>query len=238
MERLPNDWLTQGIVDFEYKKYVLLAYLKTVKSSFGKVQLYPFLGDLVFHYRNLLAIKENKALLRESFPKEISLEEFQRLELNYRQMVEDDAVMSELESILEFAIPHIKESLQEGSVIYELVESKCEISPIGVTPLYAKEGYLFVTQPPEKETSIYRYQMSIFEKSDEQLRSLNTLYVGSMPRSLTNTYERIKLDLIKQYQDLPNPATYLILSKMKFPFSETLMPVAKRLFVKHLSQAA
>jgi hypothetical protein len=238
MERLPNDWLTQGIVDFEFKKYVLLAYLKTVKNSFGKVQLYPFLGDLVFHYRNLLAIKENKALLRESFPKEISLEEFQHLELNYRQMVEDDAVMSELESILEFAIPQIKGSLQEGSVIYELVESKCEISPIGVTPLYAKEGYLFVTQPPEKETNIYRYQMSIFEKSDEQLRSLNTFYVGSMSRSITNTYERIKLDLIKQYQDLPNPATYLILSRMKFPFSETLMPVAKRLFVKHISNAA
>lgn len=235
MERLPNDWLTQGLVDFEYKKYVLLAYLKTVKGSFSKVQLYPFLGDLVFHYRNLQAIKANKALLRESFPKEISLEEFQRLELNYKQIIEDDAVMSELESILEFAIPQIKESLQEGSAIYELVESKCEISPIGVTPLYANEGYLFVTQPPEKETNIYRYQISIFEKSDEQLRSLNTSFVTSMQRSMANTYEQIKLNLIKQYQDLPNPATYLIVSKMKFPFSETLMPVAKRLFVKHLS---
>ena len=80
--------------------------------------------------------------------------------------------------------------------------------------------------------------MSIFENSDEQLRSLNTFYVRSMSRSFTNTYERIKLDLIKQYQDLPNPATYLILSRMKFPFTETLMPVAKRLFVKHLLNAA
>ena len=123
-------------------------------------------------------------------------------------------------------------------MIYELVESKCEISPIGVTPLYAKEGYLFVTQPPEKETNIYRYQVSIFEKSDEQLRSLNTVFVASIERSVSNSYERIKLDLIKQYQDLPNPATFLILSKMKFPFAETLMPVAKRLFVKHISHAA
>jgi hypothetical protein len=238
MERLPNDWLTQGLVDFEYKKYVLLAYLKTVRNSFSKVQLYPFLGDLVFHYRNLIAIKENKSLLRDSFPKEISLEEFNRLELNYRQMIEDDAVMNELESILEFAIPQVKESLQEGSVIYELVESNCEISPVGVTPLYAKEGYIFVTQPPERETNIYRYQMSIFEKSDEQLRALNTFFIASVECGISQTYERIKLDLIKQYQDMPNPATYLILSKMKFPFTETLMPVAKRLFVKHLSQAA
>lgn len=238
MEKLPNDWLTQGLVDFEYKKYVLLAYLQTVKGSFSRVELYPFLGDLVFHYRNLLAVKENKTLLRESFPKEISLEEFQKLELSYRQLIEDDAVMSELESIIEFAIPQIKDSLQEGSVIYELVESNCEIAPVGVTPLYAKEGYLFVTQPPEKETNVYRYQMSIFEGSHEQLRSLNTHFIACVERSPMNTYEQLKLALIKQYQDLPNPATFLILSRMKFPFSETLMPVAKRLFVKHISQAA
>lgn len=238
MEHLSKDWLTQGLIDFEYKKYVLLAYLKSAKTSFSRVELYPFLADLVFHYRNLLAVKENKALIRESFPKEISLEEFKKLEISYRAMVEDDNMMNELESIIEFALPRINNSLKEGSVIYELVESQCEIAPIGVTPLYSKEGYLFVTQPPEKETNVYRYQVSIFEQSQEQLRSLNTTFIESVPRTTGNTYERIKLDLVKKFRDLPNPATYLILSRMKFPFAETLMPVAKRLFVKHISKAA
>lgn len=236
MEKLPQDWLTQGLIDFEYKKYLLLAYLQTVKKSFGRVELYPFLGDLIFHYRNLLAVKENKTLIRESFPKELSMEEFKKLELRYRELVEDDAVMNELESIIEFALPQIKESLQEGSVIYEYVESNFEIQPVGVTPLYANEGYLFVTQPPEKETSVYRYQVSIFEDSREKLRSLNTRFVESVDKNPANTYERIKLDLIKRYRDLPNPAAFLVLSKLKIPFTETLMPVAKRLFVKHISQ--
>ena len=238
MENLQKDWLTQGLIDFEYKKYVLLAYLNTVKNSFDRVELYPFLSDLVFHYRNLAAVKENKTLIRDSFPKEISLEEFKRLELSYTKMVEDDAMMKELENIIEFAIPRLKNSLQEGSGIYELVESKCEINPVGVTPLYAKEGYLFVTQPPEKETNVYRYQVSIFEQSHEQLRSLNTEFIERFPTTITNTYENIKLELVRRYREMPNPATYLILSKMKFPFTETLMPVAKRLFVKHISNAA
>lgn len=238
MEKLSKDWLTQGLIDFEYKKYLLMAYLQTVKNSFGKVELYPFLADLVFHYRNLQAVKENKALLRDSFPKELSVEEFKKLELSYREMIEDDGVMSELETIINFALPQIKDSLQEGSVIYEYVESQCEISPVGVTPLYAKEGYLFVTQPPEKETNIYRYQMSIFEGAHEQLRSLNTEFIERVEKSPSNTYERLKLELIRKFRDLPNPAAYLILARMKFPFTETLMPVAKRLFVKHISQAA
>jgi hypothetical protein len=238
MEKLSKDWLTQGLIDFEYKKYVLLAYLQTVKKSFSKVELYPFLADLVFHYRNLVALKENKSLFRESFPKELSLEEIKKLELSYRELIEDDRIMNELESIIEFAIPQINDSLKEGSMIYEYVESNLEISPIGVTPLYANEGYLFVTQPPEKETNVYRYQVSIFEDSKEQLRSLNTQFIESVDKNLLNTYERIKLDLIKKYKDLPNPAAFLMLSKLKVPFSETLMPVAKRLFVKHISQAA
>lgn len=238
MEKLSKDWLTQGLIDFEYKKYVLLAYLQTVKKSFGKVELYPFLADLVFHYRNLVAVKENKVLIREAFPKELSLEEIKKLELSYRELVEDDRIMNELESIIDFALPHIKSSLQEGTVIYEYVESNLEISPVGVTPLYANEGYLFVTQPPEKETNVYRYQVSIFEDSKEQLRSLNTQFVESVNKNMLNTYERIKLDLIKKYKDLPNPAAFLMLSKLKVPFTETLMPVAKRLFVKHISQTA
>ncbi len=238
MDHLQKDWLTQGLIDFEYKKYVLLAYLNTVKNSFGRVELYPFLGDLVSHYRNLVAVRENQVLIRDSFPKEISLEELNKLELSYKKIVEDDKMMQELESILEFAIPQIKNSLQEGSGIYELVESQCEIAPIGVTPLYAREGYMFVTQPPEKETNVYRYQVSIFEQSHEQLRSLNTEFIECIPTTFTNTYENIKLDLVRKYREMPNPATYLILSKMKFPFTETLMPVAKRLFVKHISSAA
>jgi len=235
MDKLSKDWLTQGLIDFEYKKYLLLAYLKTVNESFGRVELYPFLSDLVFHYRNLMAVKDNKTLIRESFPKELSLEEFKKLELSYRQMVEDDSIMSEIESIIEFAIPQIKDSLQEGTVIYEYVESQCEISPVGVTPLYANEGYLFVSQPPEKATNVYRYQISIFEDSQEQLRSLNTQFIENIKKNPFYTYESLKLDLIRRYKDLPNPAAYLVQSKMKFPLSETLMPVAKRLFVKHIS---
>ena len=238
MDKLSKDWLTQGLIDFEYKKYVLLGYLQNVKNSFGRVELYPFLADLVFHYRNLMAVKENKTLIRESFPKEISLEEFKKLELSYRQMIEDDSIMSELESIIEFAIPKIKDSLNEGTTIYEYVESQCEISPVGVTPLYANEGYLFVTQPPQKETNVYRYQVSIFEDSQEQLRSLNTQFVENIERKPFHTYENLKLDLIRKYKDMPNPAAFLVMSKMKFPFTETLMPVAKRLFVKHISTAA
>ena len=82
--------------------------------------------------------------------------------------------MQEIESIIEFSLPQLKTSLDEGSFIYDYVESQCEISPVGLTSLYANEGYLFISQPPQKETDIYRYQVTIFDNSNEKLRGIHT----------------------------------------------------------------
>lgn len=237
MDQLNDNWLTEGLVDFEYKKYLLLAYLQKVKASFNRIELYPFLSDLVFHHRNLMAVKENKSMLYDRFPKRLSLENLQNLEINYKKIIEDDAVMQEIESIMEYALPKFKSSLEEGSFLYEHVESHCEISPVGLTSLYAQEGYLFVTQPPEHETNIYRYQVTIFSNSSDTLRGIHTHHISTTKKNISNTYEQIKLKLIRQYTDLPNPATYLVISKLKFPVAQTLMPVAKRLLIKTIAEA-
>lgn len=235
---LKENWLTDGLIDFEYKKYMLLAYLKKVKESFGRVELYPFLSDLVFHYRNLQAVKENKAMIYESFPKKLSVEKLENLKLNYKRIVEDDMVMKEIESIVAYSMPLMKSSLDEGAYIYEYVESQCEIAPVGLQSLAADEGYLFIAQPPQTETSIYRYQITIFDNSVEKFRGIHTHFVYTETKGLANTYEMIKLNLIKKFSDLPNPATYLVVSKLNFPFDSTLMPVAKRMLVKQIAQAA
>jgi hypothetical protein len=238
MESLKENWLTEGLIDFEFKQYQLLAYLQRVKKSFKQVELYPHLADLVFHYRNLKSISENKGLIRENFPKEISIESLKNLELSYKKIVDDDAVMQEIEDIIAFALPQVKGSLDEGSFIYEYVESQCEIAPVGLSSLYANEGYMFITQPPQKETEVYRYQITFFQQSNETMRGIHTQHIFTEARTFSNTFEQIKLKLIKQFTDLPNPSTYLITSKLKFPLNQTLMPVAKRLLVKHLSKAA
>lgn len=236
METLKDNWLTEGLIDLEYKKYVLLAYLRTVRQSFGRVELYPYLADLVFHYNNIVALKGNKSLIFDSFPKELSLENLKTLELNYRKMIEDDVVMQEIESIMEFALPQFRESMDEGAAIYEFVESKCELSTVGVVPLYAQEGYMFITQPPGHETHVYRYQTTVYQSSSEQMRGLQTQLIYSTEYTFSNTFEQMKLSLIRQYADLPNPAAFLVVSKMNFPYLQTLVPVAKRLLVKHLSK--
>jgi hypothetical protein len=68
MNSLSKNWITENHIDFEYKKYMLLAYLQHVSEDFTETKLYPSLSDLVAHYRNLLSLKESKQNLYDSFP--------------------------------------------------------------------------------------------------------------------------------------------------------------------------
>lgn len=233
MKELNKNWVTEGLIDFEYKKYMLLGYLKTVKEHFSEKKLYPFLSDLLFHYRNLLSIKENKKLIHENFPKEITRADFEKLEIIYREIVNDDKIMSELEEILSFAIPKVKEHLIDGKDIYEEIEEKLTISPVGISPLYPDEGYLLFYMD-SKETRVYEYQLTIFESAEEKYRGIHTHFLETFTKGLGITFESIKLQMIKKYKKLPNPATFLIDAKVQVPFDESLLPIAKRLLVKQI----
>jgi hypothetical protein len=71
MKTLSETWFAEGYIDFELKKYTLLGYLQQVTKYFTESKLYPQLADVIFHYNNLQALKENKKYLQEQFPKSL-----------------------------------------------------------------------------------------------------------------------------------------------------------------------
>ncbi|MDX5348358.1 MAG: hypothetical protein LPK19_14070 [Hymenobacteraceae bacterium] len=235
MKTLPQNWLTDGLIDFEYKKYLLLDYLQATKTEFESQRLYPVFSDLIMHYRNLLQIKEHKQLVYEQFPKRISRADFEKLELVYQKIVEDDETMQQLEEIIQYAAPRFETAVSEGKEIYDFIESNLEFTPVGITPIYKNEGYLFLDSAHGKETQVYLYQISIFENLYEKYRGINTRLLDTVRRGLTETYENLKIRLTKEHKALPNPAVFAVISKFPFPLEHSLLPIAKRTLVKYVS---
>lgn len=236
MRTLPENWLTAGLIDFEYKKYLLLDYLSNVKTEFNAQRLYPALSDLILHFRNLNQLRENKKLVYEQFPARISRADFEKLELVYEKIVNDDETMGEIEEILEFAVPRFGHAVTQGQEVYELIESNLEITPVGITPIYHDAGYLFLEDFPQRETRLYQYQISVFENSFEKYRGLHLTHLETLRRGLTDTYENLKLNLTRKNQQLPNPATFAVIAKIPCPFEQSLLPIAKRTLLKYVSQ--
>jgi len=236
MEKLSYNWVTEKHIDFEYKQYVLQAYLKQVSDNFTESKLYPSLSELVTHYRNIIELRDNKVNLNDQFKAPLKGVDLNQFKLVYEKILEDDQVMNEIESIINFSIPKFEKYLAEGKNIYELIESHINIAPIGIMPIHTDEGYLLIKYSPDSETIAYEYQITIFENPDEKYRALSTQFVGTFNHSIYNTFENIKRDLIRYQKKMPNPATYLIESDLKVPFDETLFPVAKRALVRYVSE--
>ena len=238
MKTLSETWFADGYIDFELKKYTLLAYLQEVNKFFNENKLYPQLSDVIFHYNNLVAFKENKKYLQEQFPKKLTGIQIEKLQILYEQIIEDDELMQELEDIMNYSVGKIKKTISNGTEIYEFVEDKLTIFPVGIIPLDNNEGYFFLSEGSYRNTIVYQYRLSFFEKHDEKFRAIRTEFVNEWERNMVNTYENIKAELIRHKKELPNPAVYSIETELTFPIAETLLPVAKRSLVRYISEAA
>jgi hypothetical protein len=237
MKHLKEDWVTEGIIDFEYKKYILLAYLQYVREHFDNQMLYPFLSDLVMHYRNLQMIRDQKQSLQSGFPKVAEKADFRKLQISYKMILEDSELMQEIEAIVLYALDNIGDSLNRGKEIFDQIEEKIEIEPIGLTALDDQKGYFFLAQGDSRDCWMYRYEMTQFERGGTPFKGIAVEYIDRSERSITNTYENIKLHLVRKDGRWSNPATYLIRSRTAVHREATFLPMAKRLLLRHLNVA-
>ncbi len=237
MKFLGLNWFIEGSLDFEYKKYILMDYLQEINRHFDKSKLYPNLADLVFHYNNLLDFKQNKTVLQQAFPQRLTQADIDAVKLTYKKIIEDDSSMQAIERIITFAMLKMDPAIQTGKEIYDFVESRLNIDPVGLIPLTPHQGY-FSLRNGGKTNWIYEYQLTIFENKDDKYRGINIQFIDTYEQSITNTPESIKLDLIKYRRHLPNPAVYYVQSDINFPLEQTLLPVAKRSLVKYIMKAA
>jgi hypothetical protein len=226
MENLHLNWLTEKHTDFEYKQYVLLGYLKNMNDEFEAQRLYPAFNQLKEQYDNLMCLKAGFNMLENKLSKAIKSIDIQNYNIVYQSICEDDKLRHELTAILDYSIPLIEQLIQKGQQILDKVEQKIAISPIGLTPLFCKEGYLFLSSPQALKTKVYSYQLSFYENSKINYRAVQTKFINDYEKSISSTYEYMKLDLIKNIKDLPNPATYLVASEMFLPLEFTFLPVA------------
>lgn len=235
---LSETWFIENFIDFELQKYRLLAYLKEVNQHFTETKLYPPLADVIFHHNNLVSFRDSKKLLQEQFPRTLDGLNVEQVKLVYRRMLSDDEVMQELEHIVQYGIKQLKPAIENGAGIYEQVEQQLRLEPVGILPLYKDEGYMLLRYGNGSEIKAYQYSVSLLEHQATRYRSIHIHYVDSWKQSVSHTYTSIKRAIIRSKPELPQPAVYSIETPLQVPLQETLLPIAKRLLVRHLELEA
>lgn len=231
-----SGWLTEGLLDAEYKEYMLLAWLQKVKAELRGTKLYPALAEVIRKHRELSMIREGLEKGRIQGPVEGI--DFAKMQLLRSRIKGHSDLVDYLEDLIERALPHLTETMKEGKSLYDLIDSRIEFTPIGVQPLHVREGYLLVTHGAshERQLMAYRYTQSRVQQGGDAFLELSLKCVESRPLSRVETTEAIKWTLIRRHRDLPQPATFHVHMEWKIPVDPTLLPIARRRLLREIAQ--
>ncbi len=229
-------WLTEGLLDAEYKEYMLLAWLQKIKAELRSTKLYPALANVIRKHRELTLIQNSLECGAEKGP--VTGIDFARLQLLRKRLDSPSMVEDYLLDLIERSLPHLSSAMEEGKSLYDLIDSRIEFNPIGVQPLHVGEGYLLVTHGPsgQRELMAYRYTKSRIERGGDAFLELSLECVESRTLSFVETADAVKWSLIRKYRELPQPATFHAHMEWAVPIEPTLLPIARRRLLQEIAQ--
>ena len=223
-------------IDFEINQYKVLSGLKAYQLEFNKKRLYPSLTDLISLINHLQDILNQKNNLEVSFPKKIKEYDLKNKQVIFEKTEKINMNIEFLFKLIEWSLPKIKEVIEEGLAIHEFVENNLEVKQVGVIPIYKSEGYFLIPDNIESILQIHQFECSLLSSDKERYRALKTKFVKALENALIEkSPESIKIELIKEFDEFPNPATYICNTELDFPFSETIFPIAKRKLMAQLA---
>jgi hypothetical protein len=234
MQKITMDTFLTGGEDFEARQYHILQGLKSYYDDFAHSRLYPALSDLIELHAMLEALIHTKRGLEEKLPQRLKEIDLENKKVVY-EPIKGGGELERAADLIAWAIPLVRKAIDEGTGIYNFVDEHIAIEEVGLLPMYKEEGYWFVPELRSSLLHLLRYEVSLFTASNERFRTLKTRVLDSLEQLMIHqSPESIKLELIRRYTDLPNPATFICETDLAFPYAETILPVAKRKLMARL----
>jgi hypothetical protein len=212
--------------DAEMRTYQLLAFEQRAREKLQHNELFPSLTELTEWSNALRDLLSSKQSFENSLKSTITDVDIDSVKITYNPP--RLPVHQLLETMHEWAL-HAQKKIQTLLNDFEEIKMRLlndmESSPVGLLPLYRDEGYLLITHG--SHTDVFIYQRKMLFESDQSLRGISSDYFSTYADSTVNTPQHIKLNLIKQHREIPNPATWSFFTQHELPLAGTLLPLAK-----------
>lgn len=232
--------------DFELAEYQILGILKKIENKLHLNYLMPHFIELEEICFSLRQILNNQKLIDKSnqnenyshIEKSISDEEenqefFKKILTQYQLEQKENKPEDKVFDIINKYLPKLESLLNEAKAIFEFALQNIEIEEVGISPLYKNEGYLFLQTDELNETLVFRYASFLSSAGNIPIQFFKTQMIRRFP--LPSSFSEIKLKLLREFKDLPNPATYKCYFAFSFPIEETVLPAAKKKLIDFLA---
>lgn len=229
MQRLTLESFLTAASDVETSQLQILANLKTYYDEFHHTRLYPALAELIDLAKMLEGILQEHAELEQRFPQELKTVDWTNKKLVFEPIRVQPSDVERVLELIRWALPHLYAAIEEGRRVYDFVDEHLRLEEVGLMPMYRGEGYAFIPENRASLLHLLKYEVSLFTTENRRFRTIKTRLLKSLKQHLIQfSPEFLKMQLVEEHHDLPNPATFQFATEFDFPYAETILPIAKR----------
>lgn len=210
---LDNDWLTNDPVDFEYKKYLLLAYDQHQMKKFEEMKIYPSFTDIVDkikivnEFLNSVKIFENSKL-------EIRDIDWVNNKLVYKSALNDSS-LDEIKSIALYSKEILADLYFKYRNLVDAVDESIVISGCRVEIFNLYDGYIIMKTGNQEKILEYEVYRVLYPQPHYVLKTC-------------------KANLKKYYSDRFTKNIFDVVFKEHYPMKESILPLYKKKFLECL----
>jgi len=209
---LTKNWLIEDPIDFEYKKYLLLAYEKKTRGRFRDRLLYPDFTDIIAN-KNYIDVFLDNINTFENGKKEIIGLDITEQKIMYRTLL-NDLSLGDIRETAEFGKNIFDNLFLIYSKLYDEVDSFIKINGNIISQFSVYVGYIIINTDHN-----YYYQYLIDKKFTPE-----EMYVLVLSEIDEATFYKNRFQ--KNYFNI------IIPTKENFEF--TIKPILKRKFLKQI----
>jgi hypothetical protein len=235
---MDTDWLIQEPIDFEHKKYVLLAYFKKIDQLLDQNKIYPTFIELSLHLASIQTLMKDNVILYtdkvfKSFDDEVLVKD-----LKAKQVVINNEIEKiEIDKIVKFSSSKFLEYFSIVKSYWSIVYDTISIS-LKKNKKYLKHGTGYLTYTHKKTNTIYvwEYAMTQFiPEINEYYTEVKLIYEGNKKDLNLNEI----LDTTSTYPENIRKVcpVFEVKTADDYPIDETLLPLFKRKLMSYIMQS-
>jgi hypothetical protein len=222
-------WLIDGPVDYELKKYKMLAILSRMRADLKHNLVWSVIQDvenqldLLYHTKYEIEVKEEKSRIAKDI-------DFFNFEIIYETAnnvtITNDSI---IDNIISDAILEFGEVYMEARELWRSIEKNITLTWIPKKQTHLNKGYIII---PFEDGICYAYEFGLLSKSANSWRDVKL--------SLVETFNYSSDNLINFCNDFQNKENTLMFARMRMqikgiPLDEAIVPISKQILFSNLA---
>jgi len=225
---LDTDWMFQGCVDMEHKKYVLLSYFQKLNKNLEEYKIYPMFTEISLHLGNIQTlINQNKILYID---KELTTDgdEINLTDLKFKEIPKlNKEEYDEYQNILTYSQPKLFDYFQILKSLWSVIYDKIDIKIVkNKNNIKSRTGFFYL----KKYDTLYIWKYTKRKTKGEinfNKSSFDLLYKNKITNENIDDIISIISPKYEEKNESKCPV-FEIICKHDLPLNETLLPISKR----------